>query len=89
VAANQARGGVVSAFLGPLETQFVSSIVGAAITSAEVVDGKMFVQFKGGTLETADRISGPWNDTGNDSGEYSEMIDADGSRFFRVRAVIR
>jgi hypothetical protein len=86
VAANAARGGVVSAspdnFIVPL---FTSALVDptAIITAITLSNGVARITFRGGELETALGLGGTWTGTGNRSGTYSEPLG--NAKFFRVR----
>jgi len=87
IAANVSRGGIV---LSPADiiasTVFVGAFVDAdsIITSESVVNGVLHLTFKGGVLETAPTLSGPWTSTGNSSGTYNETITSPGPKFYRV-----
>ena len=86
VAANVARGGVVSA--SP-DNVIVPVFTGAAvdptvlITGIVLTNGVVTITFRGGELETASALGGAWTGTGNLSGTYSEPVG--NARFFRVR----
>lgn len=86
VAANQSRGGIVSAAAAFIIPVFAGAWVDpeAAITNATVADGVMTILFKGGELESAPTVNGPWTGTGNASGRYTEPIVGAGAEFFRV-----
>jgi hypothetical protein len=89
VAANVARGGVVSTnpavvltptFTGALVQPPIPVITGLALTN-----GLLKVTFAGGELETAPTILGTWTGTGNSSGQHSEPVAGTTNKFFRVR----
>jgi hypothetical protein len=87
VAPNLTRGGVIASPPDiPLATIFTGAFVDAdaVITSATVTNGVIHLLFKGGELETAPAVSGPWSGTGNSSGSFSEAIAATGTKFYRV-----
>ena len=87
VAANVSRGGVVGVFAeSTIQPVFIGSYVGPAITSATVQDGIMTVIFKGGELQTAPSIEGPWSDTGDSSGRYLDLVVTGQMKFYRVRS---
>ena len=87
VAANLSRGGVVAS---PPEVVFTPVFNGAfvdadaIILSTIITNGTVQLTFKGGELETAPTVSGPWTGTGNSSGSFSEPVAASGSKFYRV-----
>jgi hypothetical protein len=88
VAANISRGGIVGAFAGvAIEPVFIGGLVGPAITSATVQDGMMTVIYKGGELQTAPSVSGPWSDTGDSSGRYLDPVVTGQMKFYRVRSL--
>ena len=87
VAPNGSRGGVIASPPDiTLTTIFTGAFVDAdaVITSATVTNGVIRLIFKGGELETAPSVSGPWTGTGNSSGIFSEAIAASGPKFYRV-----
>jgi hypothetical protein len=87
VAANVSRGGVVSAFPDLVITPvFIGTPVGPWITSAIIQNGLMNVLFNGGELQSATSVLGPWNDTGDVSGNHSESFGTNRTRFYRVRS---
>jgi hypothetical protein len=87
VAANIVRGGVVSATpelsITPI---FIGAVVDPSviITGIQLVGGVMTISFKGGELETAPAVEGPWARTGNSSGTYTNSVDAGPARYYRV-----
>jgi hypothetical protein len=87
IAANAIRGGVVSA---TPEVSITPVFVGGAvdpsviITGIHLVGGVMTVSFKGGELETATAVAGPWTGTGNSSGTYTNSVGGVPARFYRV-----
>ena len=87
IAANQNRGGIISALPGNiLSTVFNAAYVDPSviITGIVLTNGAVKIAFKGGELETARGISGPWTSTGNSSGIYSAPV-GQAQEFFRVR----
>jgi len=87
IAANQNRGGIVSALPGNiLSTVFNAAYIDPAVIITGIVlsNGVVKITFQGGELETARRISGPWTSTGNSSGIYSAAV-GQAQEFFRVR----
>ena len=87
VGPNLSRGGVVSAFPeSVLHPVFSGAFVGPSILSATLQYGFMTVLFSGGELQTASSVAGPWTDTGNFSGSYTESVETNRFRFYRVRA---
>lgn len=88
LAANTARGGIV---LSPPDiathSVFTAGFVdaNALVTSEKIVNGVLTLTFKGGTLQTAPTVNGPWTSTGNSNGTYSETIATTVSKFFRVQ----
>jgi hypothetical protein len=89
VAANAARGGVVSAMPDVLLTPVFSGAAVAppfpAITGVTLVDGLLIVYFRDGELLTAPTTTGPWTGTGNTSGTYTNAVQGTAARFYRVR----
>jgi len=87
IAANTVRGGLV---LSPLDivtpVMFTGAFVDAdaVITSEKVVNGVLTLTFKGGELETAPSLFGPWTLTGNTIGSYTETIGSSSTKFYRV-----
>jgi len=87
MSANVRRGGVVSASpdvsLTPI---FVGATVDPAIviTSIRLVNGIITISFKGGELEVAPAVSGPWTGTGNSSGSYTNAVTTGPPKFYRV-----
>jgi hypothetical protein len=87
VAANNGRGGLIASPPDVvLATTFTGAYVdaNAVILSATVTNGVLHLTFKGGELETAPALSGPWTGTGNSTGSYSETVAASGAKFYRV-----
>jgi hypothetical protein len=87
IAPNLARGGVIASPPDvTLATIFAGGFVDAdaVITSATVSNGVIQLLFKGGELETAPSVSGPWSGTGNTSGSFSEAVAPTGTKFYRV-----
>ncbi len=87
VAANVSRGGVVSATPGiSLTPVFVGALVDPSviITGIQLVGGVITISFKGGELETAPAVDGPWSGTGNSSGSYTNLTSAGPAMFYRV-----
>ena len=89
VAANLARGGVVSAIPDvPLAPVFSGAAVAPpfpAITGVTLVNGLVTVHFKDGELLTAPTPTGPWTGTGNTSGTYTNAVQGTVAQFYRVR----
>jgi hypothetical protein len=89
VAANLARGGVVSAIPDVLLAPVFSGAAVAppfpAITGVTLIDGLLTVYFKDGELLTAPTPTGPWTGTGNTSGVYTNTVQGTLVRFYRVR----
>jgi len=87
VAPNSSRGGIIAS---PPDVVLTTSFTGAfvdadaVILSATATNGILQLTFKGGELETAPAVSGPWTGTGNSSGNYAEAITLSGSKFYRV-----
>lgn len=87
ISANNSRGGIV---LSPPDIVTSAAFVGgfvdadAVITSHTLVNGVLTLTFKGGVLETAPTLSGPWTSTGNNTGTYTETIATSGAKFYRV-----
>jgi hypothetical protein len=87
VAPNSSRGGVTGAFPeSPINPVFNGALVSASTISAALQNGSCSVHFTGGELQTAPSPEGPWTGTGNLSGDYTESIETNQTRFFRVRA---
>jgi hypothetical protein len=87
VAPNNSRGGVIASPPDVvLTTTFAGAFVDAdaVILSAKATNGIIQLVFKGGELESAPTVSGPWTGTGNSSGNYSEAIAGLGAKFYRV-----
>jgi hypothetical protein len=89
VAANAARGGVVSTNPAVILTPtFAGAVVHPpvpVITGLSLTNGVLSVTFAGGELEKAAAISGQWTGTGNTSGQYTESVAGNTNRFYRVR----
>lgn len=85
ISPNAIRGGVVPAQPDNITTAFSGAVVGPAITSFSLTEGVVNILFQGGELQTATSLDGPWTNTGNRSGEHSELVGGDTNRFFRVR----
>lgn len=89
VAANSARGGVVSTnpavVLTPVFTAALVHPTVPEITGISLENGILNVSFSGGELETAPTVLGDWTGTGNTTGEYSEPIAGGTNKFYRVR----
>jgi len=87
VSANNSRGGIV---LSPPDIFTPETFTGAfvdadaVITSEKVVNGVVALTFKGGVLEAAPSLYGPWTSTGNGSGTYTETIGSPAAKFYRV-----
>lgn len=87
IAANVIRGGVVSA---TPEVSITPVFVGAfvdpsvIITGIQRVGGAIIISFKGGELETAPAVYGPWAGTGNSSGTYTNLAAEGPAKFYRV-----
>ena len=87
VGPNAGRGGVVSAFAeSPINPVFGGALVFASTINAVLQNGSCSVHFTGGELQTAPSPEGPWTGTGNLSGNYTEVIGTNQTRFYRVRA---
>jgi hypothetical protein len=87
IAPNVSRGGVVSAIAGsPIKTVFAGAPIGPAIVSASTTNGIMNLLFRGGELQTGVSAKGPWTDTGNNTGSYTESIETARIKFYRVKA---
>jgi hypothetical protein len=88
ISANPARGGVVSAspenIIVPI---FIPASVDptAIINTIMIANGVVNISFRGGELESALKLNGPWAGTGNRSGAYSEALGLADTKFFRVR----
>lgn len=88
VTANPGRGGVVvvNSDVDPVPV-FSGGAVGPLITSSVVSSGTLYVTFHGGEMQTGPSIDGPWTDTGNISGAYSESTShIPFARFYRVHS---
>jgi len=87
LAANASRGGVVSASpevgISPV---FAGAFVDPSviISRIQLAGGIITISFKGGELETAPALGGPWTGTGNSSGTYSNPAGQAPARFYRV-----
>ena len=87
VAANAIRGGVVAASSGITITPvFVGAFVDPSANFIDIqqVGGSIIISFKGGELETAPAVSGPWKGTGNSSGSYTNLASEGPAKFYRV-----
>ena len=85
IVANASRGGIIASPSDvSISPQFIGTLVGPAITSAQTVNGVVTVQFQGGELESAPAVNGPWTGTGNTSGAYTETNGVFPANFFRV-----
>jgi hypothetical protein len=88
IAPNLIRGGVVSAIPGSvISTVFAGAMVGPAVTSANVSNSIMTILFQGGELQTATSVTGQWTNTGNASGSFTEPIQTNQIKFYRVRGL--
>ena len=88
VAPNASRGGVVSAIPGSvISTVFTGAPVGPVVTSASVASGIMTILFQGGELQMSTSLPGQWTNTGDASGTYSEPIQTNQMKFYRVRSL--
>jgi hypothetical protein len=86
VAPNLSRGGVVADADLILEPEFSEAIVQPPeITGLSLANGLLTVTFAGGELEASTAVSGPWTGTGDTSGEYTQSVEDDTRRFYRVR----
>lgn len=88
LAANSLRGGIVPASAdATIRAVFVGARVEASpvITDTFLAHGILTVQFRGGELETAPAVTGPWTGTGSSGGQNAESVAIGESRFFRVR----
>jgi len=89
VAANLARGGVVSAspdvLIAPVFTGAAVVPPLPAITGVTLVNGLLTVHFKDGELLTAPDLAGQWTGTGNTNGTYTELAGQAQAKFYRVR----
>jgi hypothetical protein len=87
IAGNTTRGGVVSAFQeSATKPIFAGTAVGPLITISAAQNGVITVLFTGGELETATAVAGPWTDTGDASGNHTELVGINQTRFYRVRS---
>jgi hypothetical protein len=87
ISANTSRGGLVAAPSDlSLASQFIAAEVDPeiAILQATITNSVMFILFKGGELESAPALTGPWTGTGNTNGTFTEPVAATGNRFYRV-----
>lgn len=87
ITANRTRGGVVASPPDiALTTTFTGAFVDAdaIITSVNATNGVINLTFKGGELETAANLFGPWSGTGVTNGFFSEPIVLSGSKYYRV-----
>jgi hypothetical protein len=87
VAANASRGGVVAVdpdtFLAPV---FAGAVVQPPeITGLSLTNGLLIITFAGGELETAPALIGPWEGTGDASGQFIEPVGDNPRKFYRVR----
>jgi hypothetical protein len=88
VSPNVSRGGVVGAFVGDvLNPTFTGAPVGPMIASTSFQNGTITVNFTGGELQSAPSPGGPWADTDETSGTYTDAITPDEPRFYRVRGL--
>jgi hypothetical protein len=89
VAANAARGGVVSTnpavVLTPTFTGTVVHPPVPLITGFSFANGIVGITFSGGELQTAPTVSGSWTGTGNNTGQYTESVAGGTNKFYRVR----
>jgi hypothetical protein len=86
ITANTNRGGVVSAIPNlKINPVFLGAFVDPSviITGIQRVGGTVVITFKGGELEVAPAVNGPWTGTGNSSGSYTTLALAP-ARFYRV-----
>lgn len=90
IGANVARGGVVSTNPGEvLGVNFSGTFVGASgprVTGVNLNADTIRITFEGGELAKAAELGGPWEPTGNTSGQYSESIAGSNAKFYRVQA---
>jgi hypothetical protein len=88
VAANAARGGIVSAspdvviapaFSGaPVDPDYIR------VTEVSNDNLSITIRFKGGELATSPSIEGEWTGTGNTSGEFVDPLGDETSKYYRV-----
>src|SRR5262249_39102579 len=74
ISPNTSRGGIIASPPDVvLSTAFIAGFVDAdaVITSAMATNGLIQLTFKGGELESAPTVSGPWTGTGNTNGVFS------------------
>jgi hypothetical protein len=87
LAANASRGGVVSATPdASITAVFAGAVVDPSviITGIKLTGAVITITFKGGELETAPAVGGPWTGTGNSSGTYTNLAGASPAKFYRV-----
>jgi hypothetical protein len=87
VTTNASRGGVVSASTGAsMAPVFTGATVDPAviITGIALTNETVTVSFKGGELESAPAITGPWTETGNSSGTYTNTVSGTPVSYYRV-----
>jgi len=78
----------VSAIPGSvISTVFTGAPVGPVVTSASVASGIMTILFQGGELQMSTSLPGQWTNTGDASGTYSEPIQTNQMKFYRVRSL--
>lgn len=84
---NVRRGGVTSASTGmALAANFSGALVDPSviITGITLSNGVVKITFKGGELESAPAVTGPWTGTGNISGIYTNTVSGSPAHYFRV-----
>jgi hypothetical protein len=87
VAPNLTRGGVVSAFAeNTISPVFSGAVIMTSAISATLQNGAMTILFTGGELQTAISVDGPWTGTGDFSGEHTESLGTNLTRFYRVHS---
>lgn len=87
VTSNARRGGVTSASTGmSLPATFAGAFVDPSviINGITLTSGVVTILFKGGELESAPAVTGPWAGTGNSSGTYTNAASGSPASYFRV-----
>ena len=88
VKANPGRGGVVAAegdlILAPVFT--AAFVQPPEILSLSLTNSFLTITFAGGELYTATAVDGPWNPTGDTSGQFTELVGNGPKKFYRVRS---
>jgi hypothetical protein len=87
ISPNTSRGGIVSAFAElTIVPEFTGALVGPGILSVKYQNGLTTIVFQDGQLQRADSATGPWEDTEETSGTFTES-STNQIQFYRVQGL--